>query len=72
MVPAFNEWIFDPSRNTGDTAIVETEFGFHIMYFVQVSMTEWEIATREFMTSAIVFEIIDELSERFDAERRSV
>ena len=70
MVPEFDEWIFDPSRSTGDTAIVETEFGFHIMYFVQVSMTEWEIATREFMTSAIVFEIIDELSERFDAERR--
>ena len=34
MVPAFNDWCFDASRQTGDTAIVETEYGCHVMYFV--------------------------------------
>ncbi len=34
MVPAFNDWCFDESRKTGDTGIVETEYGYHIMYFV--------------------------------------
>ncbi len=34
MVTAFNDWCFDASRKTGDTGIVETEYGYHIMYFV--------------------------------------
>ena len=34
MVPEFDAWIFDPARAEGDTAIVETEYGYHVMYFV--------------------------------------
>lgn len=33
MVPAFNDWCFDSTRAAGDTGIVETEYGFHVMYF---------------------------------------
>lgn len=34
MVEAFNDWCFDESRKPGDYGIVETEFGYHLMYFV--------------------------------------
>lgn len=34
MVPTFNDWCFDSSRKAGDTGIVETEYGYHVMYFV--------------------------------------
>lgn len=33
MVPAFNDWCFDESRKPGDTGIVETNYGYHVMYF---------------------------------------
>lgn len=33
MVTAFNDWCFDDSRKPGDTGIVETDYGYHIMYF---------------------------------------
>ncbi|MBQ9270266.1 MAG: peptidylprolyl isomerase [Oscillospiraceae bacterium] len=33
MVEAFNDWCFDESRTAGDTGIVETDFGYHIIYF---------------------------------------
>lgn len=33
-VPEFLAWAIDMSRKTGDTGIVKTEFGYHIMYFV--------------------------------------
>lgn len=33
-VENFLKWSVDMSRKTGDTDIVETEFGYHIMYFV--------------------------------------
>ena len=34
MVTNFNDWCFDDSRKPGDTDIIETEYGYHIMYFV--------------------------------------
>lgn len=33
MVAAFNDWCFDASRKAGDTGIVETNYGYHVMYF---------------------------------------
>ncbi len=33
MVQAFNDWCFDGSRKPGDTGIVETNYGYHVMYF---------------------------------------
>ena len=33
-VAAFEDWSFDESRKAGDYGIVETEYGYHIMYFV--------------------------------------
>lgn len=33
MVASFNDWCFDESRQPGDTGIVESEYGYHIMYF---------------------------------------
>ncbi len=34
MVQAFEDWCFDESRQPGDTGIVESDYGYHIMYFV--------------------------------------
>ena len=34
MVAAFNDWCFDADRKAGDTGIVETSYGYHVMYFV--------------------------------------
>ncbi len=33
METAFNDWCFDESRQVGDTGIVQTSYGFHVMYF---------------------------------------
>ena len=34
MVPEFNDWCFDESRQPGDTGLVKTSYGYHVMYFV--------------------------------------
>jgi len=34
MVDSFDNWCFDKSRKAGDTGIVESTYGYHIMYFV--------------------------------------
>lgn len=33
MVQEFNDWCFDAARQVGDTAVVKTSYGYHIMYF---------------------------------------
>ena len=48
MVTEFNDWCFDSARKTGDVDIVETEYGYHIMYFVGTSDTTY----RDFMIEA--------------------
>jgi len=34
MVETFNDWCFDSARKPGDTGIVETQYGVHLLYFV--------------------------------------
>ena len=34
MVDNFNDWCFDVNRKPGDTGIVESSYGYHVMYFV--------------------------------------
>jgi len=33
MVENFENWCFEEGRKTGDTGIVETEYGYHVMYY---------------------------------------
>lgn len=42
-VTAFNDWCFDPERKAGDTGIVETEYGYHVMYFVSHDLPGWQV-----------------------------
>ena len=45
MVAPFESWAYDSARKSGDTDIVQTDYGYHVMYFVGASDTEyWKIA----------------------------
>ena len=35
MVAPFEEWCFDESRQYGDTGLVQTTYGYHVMFFVE-------------------------------------
>ncbi len=39
MVTNFNDWCFADGRKAGDTGIVESPYGYHVMYFVGDSET---------------------------------
>jgi len=43
MVTAFNDWCFDSARKTGDTGVVETDYGYHVMYFVGTDLPYWQV-----------------------------
>ncbi|MBQ7740899.1 MAG: peptidylprolyl isomerase [Eubacterium sp.] len=52
MVPTFNAWCFDSARKAGDTAIVKTEYGYHVMYFVSAGKIEaWKYTAQQALAS---------------------
>jgi hypothetical protein len=46
MVEPFENWCFDETRKTGDTGLVKTTYGYHIMYYVS-AQPQWEYHCRE-------------------------
>lgn len=52
MVDTFNDWIFDESRQAGDTGIVETDYGFHVMYFSGENIPYWQVQVRNNLRKA--------------------
>lgn len=51
MVSEFNDWCFDSSRKTGDTGIVDTTYGSHVMYFVGNNLPNWAASVRSDLSS---------------------
>ena len=66
MVEEFSDWAFDSGRVYGDTGIVKTSYGYHIMFFVEQTDTKgWVEPTREKLLSELFNERIDALCEEY-------
>lgn len=64
MVAEFNDWIFDESRQYGDSDLVKTQFGYHIMYFVKRE-ANWIAKSREGYFGIAVNEAISDVKEQY-------
>lgn len=64
MVEAFDSWCFDAGRQPGDFGIVETEFGYHIMYFCG-STPVWKETARNDLLSKKVNDFVEETADRY-------
>ncbi len=53
MVPEFENWSLEEGRKAGDVGIVETTYGYHIMYAVnEAEVTTWSDTIRNDLASA--------------------
>ena len=72
MVTNFNDWCFAEGRKAGDTGIVESDYGYHVMYYVGDSdityrdyritadvRTKWMQEWQDGLTNSVSFEIGD-------------
>lgn len=67
MVPAFNDWCFDESRKYGDTDIVKTNYGYHIMFFVY-GEEGWIRRTKDELAAELCSEVMDLALEAYPME----
>ena len=61
----FDEWIYDDSRKAGDADVVETYYGYHVIYLVGDGDVEWEAEVKSVMTNDKYDEITHELEEKY-------
>ena len=59
FVEEFLDWSIDPARKAGDTGIVQTTYGFHVMYFSQ-QLPAWENTVRTLLQSGAYEDFITE------------
>ena len=71
MVAAFNDWCFDASRKPGDTGIVETTYGYHVMYFVGTDLPYWQVQVRDTLTDKDYTAWYTEKTDGHTAEQNS-
>jgi len=57
MVPEFDAWCFDDSRKHGDTGIVKTTYGYHVMFYSGEEAL-WIYETREAVRSEKISEFV--------------
>ena len=67
MVEDFNTWCFTEGRKPGDTDIVKTKFGYHVMYFVGSEET-WITRTRSAYISEKSNAIVADALSKFTVE----
>lgn len=67
MVDTFDAWCFDPARQPGDTGIVKTDYGYHIMYFSsQCEHPYWYVCAEADYLDKLATDILTELSDKFE------
>ena len=65
MVAEFDAWCFDESRQVGDTAVVRTDLGFHVMYF-SGSQVMYPDYAREDMKVEYQQELLEEAVAKYE------
>ena len=68
MVDAFDAWCFDAARQPGDTGIVKTEYGYHVMYFSSVcEHPYWYVRAESDYLNKLSADVSEEVSAKFES-----
>lgn len=66
MTTNFNDWCFDASRKAGDTDIVETTYGYHVMYYVGENIPTWQAKVESTMRTNAYNAYYNEVSAGYE------
>lgn len=72
MVTEFNDWCFDASRKVGDTAIIKTSYGYHLMYFSGTGDLYWKTLADTSKRNADYTAWYDDFSASYEAKKSTM
>jgi len=61
---SFNDWLYDPARVEGDTGIVSTTSGYHVMYYAGETSPKWKLEVKYSLEEEAYLNKIEELSDK--------
>ena len=64
---SFRDWATDSSRETGDTGVVESVFGYHVMYYVSSGDPIWKLTADSALRSDDYAAWEEEVSAGYEA-----
>lgn len=67
MMAPFEDWCFDASRQYGDTGLVQTSYGYHIMFFVD-SHEIWITNVKDTMIYERTLAVVEEAAAKWPLE----
>ena len=67
MVEPFEDWCMDTSRKSGDTGLVQTTYGYHVMYYV-TGEDAWTVDMRSTMLNERSLAFVDEAVAKWPIE----
>lgn len=63
---AFDSWVFAEGREIGDCEIVETEIGYHIVYYSAEQGIYWQIAAKSDLAYETLMNMLTEISDSYE------
>ena len=68
MVQAFNDWCFESGRKPGDVGLVETTYGYHLIYFVEHGNYEYYNTIVDTLTNNAMDEYMENTMPNYPAD----
>lgn len=67
MVQAFDDWCFDTARRPGNTGVIKSEYGYHVMYFVeQGEQVYWKVICEEELRGERLTAMVNEIVAKWE------
>lgn len=71
MADAFEKWCFNPENKNGDTGIIQTEHGYHVMYYIGEGRPYWMVQAQSKMSENFFNEIFDKATKDVNVKQNS-
>ncbi len=68
MVPEFEEWLYDEARKPGDTGLVKTTYGYHIMYFIEDGLPVWQSTAHDGYSNDLASKHLEDIQKTYPVE----
>ena len=65
MMDAFDAWMYEDGRKAGDTGIVKTTYGYHVMYMDSFGMPAWHKEANDILAKADYDEDYKALTDKY-------
>ena len=72
MVTEFEDWCFDANRQPGDTGLVRTSYGYHVMYYVGQGRPYWEVQVDAALRTTDYNDWLTALTADYSIKRRAL